>query len=771
MKQKRINLLLIILALTLALILGFGISTSGVALANEAETSGTYGGQNTDNLWYYGPTDLNIEAIREVIIGWNIPARLALDDYLKKNPIIIAVADTGCNLAHEVFDDVLLQNANGEVIKYNSYNAANQRSGVDDVADNAKDYHGTGMMSVMAMLIKDLGLQDYIKISPIKVSYTNTDNKKTPYEAFTLNATREAIRYAAVDLHADILNLSYGILESKISQNNDWIHDDRLVSTINSAADQLVLIAAAGNDGKNSADNAYYLAANENVIGVMGYDAEKKKYDSSNFGNAYDMYAPATNIYAASSGSNAYRVGTGTSYATTMVSVATAIYELRAKAESFTGDEYPTVSPRKVTRVMRQHSPSVITYSYKENQGTPNEKTITYTQPKLNLYSLVTEDYSDIDTKFDPVTGIGITQTGTQFEDVEDEKLGNIKLAKVSIHDSGEINVKAYLKPKNATDPVLDKNITWVITNDSGERRVIASGAELKYFVSKNDVISSQDQTARIYLQAEYGSFTDTWYIDFQFDAYNNNSSIQIKADGKIKNGVIDVNKPIKLSITGLEYVNLNVGIIWYVNGEIYATTQTSSITFTPKEEGTYEFSAQYGAWPKKILNTVTIKAEINVWLIVTTCVAALLVLIAVGVIVFAFVKKNYKPKEKPEKVEADETIEEKKGPYKPSVTVWLIIGLLISFVILIVFYGILMTKIEELEISFVGAIVCQVLILLLFAFVGVILAAQILSERKKKEPVQEEPAEDNEVEEEAQPAEEPQEEVVEEQTEENNEQ
>ena len=150
MKLKRINLLLVILALTLALILGFGISTSGVALANDAETSGTYGGQNTDNLWYYGPTDLNIEAIREVIIGWNIPARLALDDYLKKNPIIIAVADTGCNLAHEVFDDVLLQNANGEVIKYNSYNAANQRSGVDDVADNAKDYHGTGMTAVMS---------------------------------------------------------------------------------------------------------------------------------------------------------------------------------------------------------------------------------------------------------------------------------------------------------------------------------------------------------------------------------------------------------------------------------------------------------------------------------------------------------------------------------------------------------------------------------------------------------------------------------------------
>ena len=294
---------------------------------------------------------------------------------------------------------------------------------------------------------------------------------------------------------------------------------------------------------------------------------------------------------------------------------------------------------------------------------------------------------------------------------------------------------------------------------------------DTKYLSSAPDAISSQDQTARIYLQAEYGSFADTWYIDFQFDAYNNNSSIQIKADGKIKNGVIDVNKPIKLSITGLEYVNLNVGIIWYVNGEIYATTQTSSITFTPKEEGTYEFSAQYGAWPKKILNTVTIKAEINVWLIVTTCVAALLVLIAVGVIVLAFVKKNYKPKEKTEKVETDETIEEKKGPYKPSVTVWLIIGLLISFVILIVFYGILMTKIEELEISSVGAIVCQVLILLLFVFVGVILAAQILSERKKKEPVQEEPAEDNEVEEEAQSAEETQEEVVEEQTEENNEQ
>ena len=776
MKTKRFNLLIVLLAVTLALILGIGAGTTNVALANEGEVSGTYGGQNTDNLWYYGATDLNISAVRDTIIAWDLPSRMALNTYLKSNPIIIAVADTGCNLSHEIFDGVLLKDEEGVIVRYNSYNAANKKSGTDDVADASKDYHGTGMMSTMAMIIKDLGLEEYIKLVPIKASYTNTDNKKNPYEAFTLNATREAIRYAAEDLHADVLNLSYGLLESKIGKDNDWIHDEQLTNIISSACDQLVIVAAAGNDNKNSADDAYYLAANENVIGVMGYNAEKNKYDNSNFGNSYDMYAPATNVFAASSGTDKYRLGTGTSYATTFVSIATALYEIRAKAESFTGNEFPVVNPRKITRVIRQHSPSVITYSYTENAGTPNEKQLTYTQPKLNLLSLLTEDYSDIDTKYDPVSGIGITQDGTQFEDVEDETLGNIKLAKVSIHDSGEINIKSYLKPKNDTDPLLDRNITWVITDEDGEKHVIATGPELKYFVTQNDVTKSQEQTPRLKVQAEYGAFVETWYVDFQFDAYNNNSSVQLHIDSKVKDGFVDLKKPITLSISGMDYVNKNVGIIWYVNGEIFATTKTTTVTFTPTEEGEYTFSAQYAAWPKKILNTVTVKAEINVWLIVTTSVAAFLVFGLIVVIVVAICLKHIKKKEKPEKPAKEETEEtnEPKEKYKPSTTVWLMVGLLASFLILLAFYSVAMAKIEELELDSTMAILGLVLILVVFVFVGAIMCLQILKERKKDKPVDlEEQIDDGEAEpaEDTENTEETTEEVVEEQAEESNEQ
>ena len=738
MKAKRFNLLIVLLAVTLALIIGMGAGTTNVALANEGEACGTYGGQNTENLWYYGATDLNISAVRDTIISWNLPSRMALNTYLKSNPIIIAVADTGCNLSHEIFDGVLLRDGDGAIVRYNAYNAANKKSGVDDVTDASKDYHGTGMMSTMAMIIKDLGLEEYIKLVPIKASYTNTDNKKNPYEAFTLNATREAIRYAAEDLHADILNLSYGILESKIGKDNDWVHDEKLANILSTACDQLVIVAAAGNDNKNSADDAYYLAANENVVGVMGYNEEKNKYNGSNFGNSYDLYAPATNVYVASSGTNQYKTGTGTSYAATFVSISTALYEIRAKAESFTGNEFPVLNPRKITRVIRQHSPSVITYTYTENAGTPNEKKLTYTQPKLNLFALLTEDYSDIDTKYDPVNGIGITQDGTQFVDTEDPILGNIKLATISIHDSGEINLKAYLKPKNDTDPLLDRNITWLITDEDGEKHVIATGSELKYFVTQRDVTKSQEQTPRLKLQAEYGSFVETWYVDFQFDAYNNNSSVQLHIDSKVKDGVVDLKKPITLSISGMEFVNKNVGIIWYVNDEIFATTQTTTVTFTPTEEGTYTFSAQYAAWPKKILNTVSVKAEINVWLIVTTSVAAFIVLAFLVVIAVAICLKHIKKKERPEKVQ-EETTEETTGPkekYKPSTTVWLIIGLLISFVILIAFYSVAMAKAEELSLDPTMAILGLVLILVVFVFVGAILCLQILKERKKEKPV-----------------------------------
>lgn len=673
MNRKTFNLkILPLLGIILTLLLIFSISATSVAYAQDAETSGTYGGVDTSTLWYYGEDALDINNVLNGeggIASWNLDSNEALRNSLKAKPIVIAVVDTGCNYNHEIFDGLLLRDANNEVVRYNSYNAVQSSGKTDDVTDKASDLHGTAIMGAIAVIIKDLGLQDYIKLVPIKASYT-TKSKK---ESFPLSATREAIRYAFNDIGADIINFSYGILGSKVDKSpaskTNWISDSDLLNTMDVAANSSVLIAAAGNDdadSSNSANDAYYIAAHSNVIGVMGYNEHIQKAANSSFGTKYDIYAPSTNIFTAGTGSKGYKTGSGTSYASAIVSAVTAVYEVRVKVDKFINNNSDPINARNVTRTIRQHSSSKIPYSYKINEGTVNEKTISYMQDKLDVYKLLTADFSHIDDQYEEVTGVSISQTGTKFKPVTDDVLGTIFVAEVGIHDTEGIVVQATLKPQNGTDPALDKNITWIIEDDNGNKKIIATGRELSYVVTKEDVFDATTEVCRLKVVAEYASFRDTWYVDFKFDAYNNNSSVQIVAKGINSDGVVYLNKPVTLSISGMEYINTNAGIIWYVNDEIYATTKTPTLTFNPKEAGTYTISAQYALYGQKILNVVTIKVERNIWLIATLSVTGGIVLIALILVLVVLIKKKAsskikikepKPAEETEKAEeADQT-------------------------------------------------------------------------------------------------------------------
>ena len=98
----------------------------------------------------------------------------------------------------------------------------------------------------------------------------------------------EAVKYAAglenssesIPRKADIINLSLG----------SPANDPALEEAVNEAyAEDVLLVAAAGNDGN---DTAYYPATYENVISVSAVDIGAEAADYSNYGTGVDLTAP-----------------------------------------------------------------------------------------------------------------------------------------------------------------------------------------------------------------------------------------------------------------------------------------------------------------------------------------------------------------------------------------------------------------------------------------------------------------------------------------------
>ena len=187
-RQNRI-LVVLVVALVVAAVLALSFSDAGVAYAD------SFGGKEYSALWY--ADSLDIATAKAVIATWNL-------DELKKNPIIIACIDTGINASntggHSLFDNVLTRDSNGNLLGWNSYTAVyDGPSALMNVTDE-DSLHGTKVAGVMAMLIKELGLQDCIKIYPIKANTPGNDTFKLEC---VINAIERASSEADRGLRSD----------------------------------------------------------------------------------------------------------------------------------------------------------------------------------------------------------------------------------------------------------------------------------------------------------------------------------------------------------------------------------------------------------------------------------------------------------------------------------------------------------------------------------------------------------------------------------------
>ncbi len=227
-----------------------GVPVTGTAYAENAEYD--WGGVSASDLWYFGANELNLASLKSVTASW-LPTLASAGT----EPVIIAVIDTGLNVNHPLFliaRDVLVTNSAGNPVGYNSYMASQGSSDpamLGNFSDIDAKYHGTSVAGIMAMFIKELGLENYIKIYPINASYNKNNENRFPVDAVT-----RGITYAADTVKADVINLSLGILESK-DTDSEWKYGTFLINAIDNATQNAVVVAAAGNDNKNRASGAY----------------------------------------------------------------------------------------------------------------------------------------------------------------------------------------------------------------------------------------------------------------------------------------------------------------------------------------------------------------------------------------------------------------------------------------------------------------------------------------------------------------------------------
>lgn len=367
MKKQAVKNLTIFIVL-LALIAGAfscGFFTNDVAYAAVLPDA-------VSNQWFDGEDYNNFNGTLQAIKKIKYELSPAEEADFKNNPVLVAVIDTGINASHELFDGVLCD----EGLWYNAITHKNGRDYINDTCNNGTLVgHGTHVAGIVAQEIKKYGLEDYIKILPVKAGDSNG--------RFDSVAVVDAISYVkdlATQDKQDKQNKTIVINMSltnmiRASDTSSWGKNGAIDVMIQSAVREGVIVcAAAGNKGYNSSSSGYSLgspACLENVIGVMNYGEGLVPAPNSNYGAAYDIAAPGQKIISASKdGNNNYNTKDGTSMATPFVSFVAAVLEIRFSRKSATVYDVMTSTPAVAT-------------------GTVSYGNGVYTAKKLNLSAFV----------------------------------------------------------------------------------------------------------------------------------------------------------------------------------------------------------------------------------------------------------------------------------------------------------------------------------------------------------------------------------------------
>lgn len=591
--KKQVTKNLTILLLVLAVLAGaFScvFFTNDVAYATELPSA-------VSGQWFedakYNDCKGTLEAIN------NVALKPKEKEDFKKNPVLVAVIDTGINASHELFRGVLCD----ESLWYNAIKQKNGRDYINDDCEKGRLIgHGTHVAGIVAQEIKKYGLEEYIEILPVKAG-----DYKGSFDAVVV---ADAINYvknlAKSQNKTVVINMSLTKMINSMS-DGQWGEGSKLNTAVQDAVKEGVIVcAAAGNDGLSSSGTGYCLgspACLENVIGVMNYGDDGKLYYKSNYGDAYDIAAPGVKIKSASKdGENNYNEKNGTSMATPFVSFSAAVLQIGFNRKSANVYEVLTETPIEATG------------NISHNKGF-------YTAKKLNLSALI---------KFNPVKEIKV--------EVDDE----YKNALVqSITSPQKVVFRTTLRYVDQTEIAPPDAVAYKYV----KMYVVKVGAD-----GNSEVVTSVNSPTLEFTPTEPGNYM----IYAKRGAYVADTSEGVKLKVNYAENITDANLSIEgdtsiraessvtYQVNNAYMIDPGTAFLWSIydeNGKLIDTKNGSEFTFTPTKKGTYKIVATVGGQKISEFSVVVKTSEKTVREVSGGVTSAIAISAVVAVLIVVVVK------------------------------------------------------------------------------------------------------------------------------------
>ena len=594
-----------------------------------AQQYGSKDSSDLETFWYYGEEHLNVSAMKESIASW-------IGNADKSNPVVIAVVDTGVNADHEVFKKTnTLYTVDGNVQGYNSF-VSIKNSGITNptaeqlgyIKDETSNSHGTAIASIMAMLIYELDLQDYIKIYPIKATRNksmvqdiqSSNDREKKLRSFPTDAVVGALDYVKDTqdtIGIDVVNLSIAGYKDTADGYK------KAEQTFVSLSEDCVIVAAAGNDKSSLSANPAYPACLDGVVSVMAYGSDGNKTQKSNYG-AYDVTAPGKDIYVAQGNNDSYGFEDGTSMSSAFVSVISAVIELREQ----------TANSGKNSIDIAKHLIS----SSKSNTITFES----YNLPKLDslasVQNAITVEYV-APTAIQITNDKGLSDNSTIYRGDFDSVVFTAKLLPLGETDPNLLSTIRWTQTELISKPVLDEegNQTGTEITD-GNKIDLGTGESISYTPSVNGTYRITASLTVGDTTIEQSTVVTIKYVEYSSVAGLIEIKPVVEENSTIDQGFVYEYTTVTFYLAGAEGLDPTVDIKWYVDGELAHTGAT--FEYSVGMMGSRTITAQYGDY-RVLENAYELEVRSGflrpeAWISFTAVVGALAIAGTVLGIVFA---------------------------------------------------------------------------------------------------------------------------------------